>query len=51
MCQATRGNKKWVQTAVTTAESPKLLALRLALAVPLVDVFSNYASATFKVKS
>jgi len=47
MCQATRGNKKWVQTAVTTAETPELLALRLALAVPLVDVFSNYKERYF----
>lgn len=47
MWWAIRGNEKRVQTVVTTAEIPELPAGKLALAVPLVDVFSNYGERYF----
>jgi adenine-specific DNA-methyltransferase len=50
MWQATRGNEKRAQTVVTTAESPEQPALKRALAVRLVDVVGNDASATMEVK-
>lgn len=46
MWQAIRGNGKRAQTLVTTAESPGLSPGKRAIAVSLVDVFGNDASAT-----
>lgn len=48
--QAIRGNGKRVGTVVTVAESPELTAGKRAIAVRLVDVFGNDASATMEVK-
>ena len=48
--QAIRGNGKRAGTVVTVAESPELPALKRAIAVRLVDVFGNDASATVEVK-
>ncbi len=50
MWQAIRGNKKRVQTVVRTAESPDLPAGKRVLAVRLVDVIGNDASATVTVR-
>lgn len=48
--QAIRGNGKQAGTVVTVAESPELPAGKRAIAVRLVDVFGNDASATVEVK-
>jgi len=50
MWQAIRGNGKRAQTVVTTATSPELPAGKRTVAVRLVDVFGNDASATVEVK-
>jgi len=50
MWQAIRGNGKQIKTVVTTAESPELPAGKRVIAVRLVDVFGNDASATVEVK-
>lgn len=48
MWQAIRGNGKRVGTVVTLAESPDLPAGKRVIAVRLVDVFGNDASATIE---
>ena len=48
--QAIRGNGKRVGTVPLLAESPELPAGRRTIAVRLVDVFGNDASATIEVK-
>ncbi|MEH2238599.1 site-specific DNA-methyltransferase [Nostoc sp.] len=48
--QAIRGNGKQASTVVTMAASPELPAGKRAIAVRLVDVFGNDASATVEVK-
>ncbi|WP_193200610.1 site-specific DNA-methyltransferase [Nostoc sp. MG11] len=48
--QAIRGNGKQASTVVTMAASPELPAGKRAIAVRLVDVFGNDASATVDVK-
>lgn len=48
--QAIRGNGRRVGTVVTVAESPELPEGKRAIAVRLVDVFGNDASATMEVK-
>jgi adenine-specific DNA-methyltransferase len=48
--QAIRGNGKQASTVVTMAASPKLPSGKRAIAVRLVDVFGNDASATVEVK-
>ncbi|MEA5604704.1 site-specific DNA-methyltransferase [Nostoc sp. UHCC 0252] len=48
--QAIRGNGKQASTVVTMATSPELSAGKRAIAVRLVDVFGNDASATVEVK-
>jgi adenine-specific DNA-methyltransferase len=48
--QAIRGNGKKVSTVVTAAVSPELAAGKRTVAVRLVDVFGNDASATIEVK-
>lgn len=48
--QAIRGNGKRAGTVVTVAESPELPSGKRAIAVRLVDVFGNDASATVEVK-
>lgn len=50
MWQAIRGNGKQASTVVTMAASPELPAGKRAIAVRLVDVFGNDASATVEVK-
>lgn len=50
MWQAIRGNGKQTKTVVTTAESLELPAGKRTIAVRLVDVFGNDASATVEVK-
>lgn len=50
MWQAIRGNGKRVNTVITTASSPQLPAGKRAIAVRLVDVFGNDASATAEVR-
>ncbi|MBD2130095.1 site-specific DNA-methyltransferase [Microcoleus sp. ZQ-A2] len=50
MWQAIRGNGKRASTVVTVAESPELPAGKRTIAVRLVDVFGNDASATVEVK-
>jgi adenine-specific DNA-methyltransferase len=50
MWQAIRGNGKRASTVVTTATSPELPVGKRAIAVRLVDVFGNDASATVEVK-
>ena len=50
MQQAIRGNGKRVSTVVTTAQSPELPAGKRAIAVRLVDVFGNDASAIVEIK-
>ncbi|MFM7474368.1 MAG: site-specific DNA-methyltransferase [Microcystis aeruginosa] len=47
--QAIRGNGKRANTVITTANSPQLPARKRAIAVRLVDVFGNDASATVQV--
>ncbi|MFM7880886.1 MAG: DNA methyltransferase, partial [Microcystis panniformis] len=47
--QAIRGNGKRANTVITTANSPQLPAGKRAIAVRLVDVFGNDASATVQV--
>ncbi len=49
MWQAIRGNGKRANTVITTANSPQLPAGKRAIAVRLVDVFGNDASATVQV--
>lgn len=49
MWQAIRGNGKQTKTVVTTAESLELPAGKRTIAVRLVDVFGNDASATVEV--
>jgi DNA modification methylase len=49
MWQAIRGNGKRVNTVITTASSPQLPAGKRTIAVRLVDVFGNDASATVQV--
>jgi adenine-specific DNA-methyltransferase len=48
--QAIRGNGKQAKTVITTASSPELPAGKRTIAVRLVDVFGNDASATVEVK-
>jgi len=48
--QAIRGNGKQASTVVTVAASPELPVGKRAIAVRLVDVFGNDASATLEVK-
>ena len=48
--QAIRGNAKKASTVVTAAVSPELPAGKRTIAVRLVDVFGNDASATVEVK-
>ncbi|MEJ6486721.1 site-specific DNA-methyltransferase [Nostoc punctiforme UO1] len=48
--QAIRGNGKQASTVVTVAASPELPVGKRAIAVRLVDVFGNDASATVEVK-
>ncbi len=48
--QAIRGNGKQAKTVITTASSPELSAGKRTIAVRLVDVFGNDASATVEVK-
>lgn len=48
--QAIRGNGKRSSTVVTVATSPELPEGRRAIAVRLVDVFGNDASATVEIK-
>ncbi len=48
--QAIRGNGKRSQTVVTLAESPELPLGKRTIAVRLVDVFGNDASATVEVR-
>ena len=48
--QAIRGNGKRASTVITTASSPELIAKSRVVAVRLVDVFGNDASATVEVK-
>lgn len=50
MQQAIRGNGKGVSTVITKADSPELLAGKRAIAVRLVDVFGNDASAVVEVE-
>lgn len=50
MWQAIRGNGKQTKTVVTTAESLELPSGKRTIAVRLVDVFGNDASATVEVK-
>jgi adenine-specific DNA-methyltransferase len=50
MWQAIRGNGKQTKTVITTAESLELLAGKRTIAVRLVDVFGNDASATVEVR-
>jgi adenine-specific DNA-methyltransferase len=50
MWQAIRGNGKRANTAITTASSPQLPAGKRVIAVRLVDVFGNDASATVDVR-
>jgi adenine-specific DNA-methyltransferase len=50
MWQAIRGNGKQTKTVITTAESLELPAGKRTVAVRLVDVFGNDASATVEVK-
>ena len=50
MWQAIRGNGKRAKTVITSASSPELPAGNRAIAVRLVDVFGNDASATVEVK-
>ncbi|MGK7892702.1 MAG: site-specific DNA-methyltransferase [Xenococcus sp. (in: cyanobacteria)] len=47
--QAIRGNGKQAKTVITTASSPELPVKDRTIAVRLVDVFGNDASATVKV--
>lgn len=49
MWQAIRGNGKRANTVITTASSPQLSAGKRTIAVRLVDVFGNDASATVQV--
>lgn len=49
MWQAIRGNGKRTQTVVTQANSPELPKQKREIAVRLVDLFGNDASATMKV--
>ena len=49
MWQAIRGNGKRSNTVITTASSPQLSAGKRTIAVRLVDVFGNDASATVQV--
>lgn len=48
--QAIRGNGKQAKTVITTASSLELTAEKRTIAVRLVDVFGNDASATVEVK-
>lgn len=48
--QAIRGNGKQAETVITKASSPELPAGKRTIAVRLVDVFGNDASATVEVK-
>lgn len=48
--QAIRGNGKQAKTVITTASSDELEAGKRTIAVRLVDVFGNDASATVEVK-
>ncbi|MGL4377830.1 MAG: site-specific DNA-methyltransferase [Microcoleaceae cyanobacterium] len=50
MQQAIRGNGKGVSTVITKADSPELPAGKRAIAVRLVDVFGNDASAVVEVE-
>ncbi|KJH70227.1 site-specific DNA-methyltransferase [Aliterella atlantica] len=50
MWQAIRGNGKQTKTVITKAESLELPAGKRTIAVRLVDVFGNDASATVEVK-
>ena len=50
MWQAIRGNGKQTKTVIITAESLELLAGKRTIAVRLVDVFGNDASATVEIK-
>ncbi|QGZ92205.1 hypothetical protein [Microcystis aeruginosa] len=42
--------EKWYNTVITTASSPQLSTGKRAIAVRLVDVFGNDASATAEVR-
>lgn len=48
--QAIRGNGKQAKTVITKASSPELAVGKRTIAVRLVDVFGNDASATVEVK-
>jgi adenine-specific DNA-methyltransferase len=50
MWQAIRGNGRRTSTVITNADSPELPARKRAIAVRLVDVFGNDASAIVEVK-
>ena len=50
MWQAIRGYGKRAETVITTATSPELPKGKRAIAVRLVDIFGNDASAVFEVK-
>ena len=50
MQQAIRGNGKRVSTVITEAESPQIPAGKRTIAVRLVDVFGNDASAVVEIK-
>ena len=50
MWQAIRGNGRRTSTVITNADSPELPAGKRAIAVRLVDVFGNDASAIVEVK-
>jgi regulator of RNase E activity RraB len=50
MSQAIRGNGKRAKTVTTSIDSPELPAGKRAIAVRLVDVFGNDASATVEVR-
>ena len=50
MQQAIRGNGKRVSTVITEAQSPRIPAGKRTIAVRLVDVFGNDASAVVEIK-
>jgi adenine-specific DNA-methyltransferase len=48
--QAIRGNGKRTSTVVTSVSSPPIKAGKRTIAIRLVDIFGNDASATIEVK-